>query len=331
MASNTLQFIINLNGNAYTGIAQIDKALSKVNVNATKTESLMERINTAAFKINNIFGAVQNTIGKVSGAIEKVIEVGSTNELQKMNMTTLFKGNADAAEEMFSKISEYGKQTVYDKAGLIDAQKTMMSFGLSGEKSFETLKRIGDIAMGDKQKMQSLSLAFAQATSAGKLQGQDLMQLINAGFNPLQTISERTGESMVSLKEKMSKGAISADMLSQAFEWDTEEGGLFYKGAELAGQTTVGHIGKLKESFDEFLITFKGETIKDARTERYAIYSSTAGTPASDFSTVKSLKDLEDELADAKRHHTPKGTVIDWYGEAAGTAAIEICSQFVIE
>ncbi len=64
-------------------------------------------------------------------------------------------------------------------------------------------------------------------------------------------------------------------------------------------------------------ITFKGETIKDARTERYAIYSSTAGTPASDFSTVKSLKDLEDELADAKRHHTPKGTVIDWYGEAS--------------
>lgn len=87
--SNTLQFTINLDGNAYTGLAKINNALNKVNVNTTKTPSLMDRISDAAFKINNIFGAVQNTIGKVSGAIEKVVEVGSTNELQKMNMTKL--------------------------------------------------------------------------------------------------------------------------------------------------------------------------------------------------------------------------------------------------
>ncbi|MCQ2351265.1 MAG: tape measure protein [Paludibacteraceae bacterium] len=288
MASNTLQFTINLNGNAYTGIAQIDKALNKVNVNATKTESLMERINTAAFKINNIFGAVQNTIGKVSGAIEKVVEVGSTNELQKMNMTTLFKGNAEAAEEMFSKISEYGKQTVYDKAGLIDAQKTMMSFGLSGEKSFETLKQIGDIAMGDKQKMQSLALAFSQATSAGKLQGQDLMQLINAGFNPLQTISERTGESLVSLKDKMSKGQISAEMLAQAFKWATDENGLFYDGAMKAGTTTAGMIGQLQDSFDELLINIfnKSKPIIDTCLEIATAILGRAGEIINNWSSI---------------------------------------------
>jgi len=106
---NTVQFTINLNGNAYTGIAQLDKALGKFNMNASSTPKLLERINGAAFKINNIFAAAQTTIGKVSGSIEKMIDVGSENELQKMNMTTLFKGNAKAAEEMFDKISQYGK------------------------------------------------------------------------------------------------------------------------------------------------------------------------------------------------------------------------------
>lgn len=255
MSNNTLQFSINISGNAYTGIAQIDRMLGRVNVNAKKTESLLEGINTVAFKVNNIFSGIQNTIGKVSGAIGQVINLGSENELQKMNMTTLFKGNVAAAEDMFAKISKYGKETVYDKAGLIDAQRTMMSFGLSGEQSFETLKQIGDIAMGDKQKMQSLALAFAQATSAGKLQGQDLMQLINAGFNPLQTISERTGESLISLKDKMSKGQISAEMLAQAFQWATDESGLFYEGATKAGVTTAGRINQLKDTFDEFIIS----------------------------------------------------------------------------
>lgn len=251
MASNTINFTINLGGTAYTGLAQINRVLNSVNVNAKKTESLFDSIGKKSVGINNILGVAQ----KVSSAVSKAIDAGSENELQKMNMTTLFKGNAAAAEDMFARISKYGKETVYDKAGLIEAQKTMMSFGISGEKSFATLKQIGDIAMGDKQKMQSLALAFSQATSAGKLQGQDLLQLINAGFNPLQVISERTGESMLSLKEKMSKGQISAEMLSQAFRWATDEQGLFYNGAEQAGTTTAGRINQLKDTFDEFLIS----------------------------------------------------------------------------
>ena len=252
--SNTVQFTINLDGNAYTGIAQLDKVLGKFNVQATSTPKLMERINNAAFKINNIFQAVQNTVGSVGNVVGKIIDAGGENELQKLNMTTLFQGNTAAAEEMFEKISEYGKATVYDKSGLIEAQKTMMSFGMEGEKAFSTLKQIGDIAMGDSNKMQSLALAFSQATSAGKLQGQDLMQLINAGFNPLNEISKHTGESMASLREKMEKGQISAEMLAQAFTWATEEGGLFYQGAEKAGDSTMGKINQLKDTFDEFLI-----------------------------------------------------------------------------
>ncbi len=255
MANNTINFTINLGGNAYSGIANLDNAMNTLCAKASRSCELFNNIGNAAINLNNIFQTAQTVIGKVSGSIEKMIDAGSENELQKMNMTTLFKGNAAAAEDMFARISKYGKETVYDKAGLIEAQKTMMSFGISGEKSFATLKQIGDIAMGDKQKMQSLALAFSQATSAGKLQGQDLLQLINAGFNPLQVISERTGESMLSLKEKMSKGQISAEMLSQAFRWATDEQGLFYNGAEQAGTTTMGRINQLKDTFDEFLIS----------------------------------------------------------------------------
>ena len=74
------------------------------------------------------------------------------------------------------------------------------------------LRAIGDISMGDTQKLQSLTLAFAQMSSTGKLMGQDLLQMINAGFNPLSVISEKTGKSIGVLKDEMSKGAISAKM-----------------------------------------------------------------------------------------------------------------------
>lgn len=167
-------------------------------------------------KLSNTFAVwdmASNYVEKFSGALNGITEAGSAAELQLMNLKTLFGGNADAAADMYERISDYGKVTPYDKAGLLEAQRTMMSFGLSGEAAFSTLKQIGDIAMGDSQKMQSLALAFAQMSSTGKLTGQDLMQMINAGFNPLNEISKLTGKSVGELKEEMSKGAISANFV----------------------------------------------------------------------------------------------------------------------
>lgn len=223
----------------------------------------LENLDGGRFKkwmkdITGSIPALVNPLSMIGVGVVSSVKKGMENELQKQNITSLLAGDTVAADSLFNQISDYGKKTVYDKAGLIEAQKTMMSFGLSGEKSFNTLKQIGDIAMGDSQKMQSLALAFSQATSAGKLQGQDLMQLINAGFNPLQVISEHTGKSMSQLKDEMSKGQISAEMLAQAFTWATEKGGLFYQGAEKAGQTMSGRMNQLKDSVDELLINAFG-------------------------------------------------------------------------
>lgn len=195
--------------------------------------------------------ALVNPLSTAMVGLGKSISLGMEDQLQRQNITTLMGGDMAGADALFDKIAQYGKTTVYDKAGLVEAQKTMMSFGIEGEQAFGMLKRIGDVAMGDKQKMQSLALAFSQATSAGKLQGQDLLQMINAGFNPLNEISKHTGKSMAKLKEEMAKGKITADDLAKAFQWATEEGGLFYNGAEKAGQTFAGKLGQMKDSLAE--------------------------------------------------------------------------------
>ena len=206
------------------------------------------------------FGLIGDYVDRASNAVNDIVNVGSNAELQLMNLKTLFGGNAEAAKDMYDKISEYGKVTPYDKAGLIDAQRTMMSFGISGEYAFETLKQIGDIAMGDSAKMQSLALAFAQMSSSGKLTGQDLMQMINAGFNPLNEISKLTGRSVAELKEEMSKGAISADMVSAAFKSATSEGGLFYRAIEEASETAAGKMASIKDTIEEYKVAFFNAT-----------------------------------------------------------------------
>ena len=176
------------------------------------------------------------------------------------NITTLLGGNADAAKEMLDYLTQMGKTTPYQTNNLLDATKTMLGFGISAEDTQKNIQILGDIAMGDANKLNSLTLAFSQMSSTGKLTGQDLLQMINAGFNPLQQISKETGKSIGELKEEMADGAITSDMVAEAFQHATQEGGLFYKGAEKGGQTLEGKLstaiegiqialGKLTETF----------------------------------------------------------------------------------
>ena len=77
-------------------------------------------------------------------------------------------------------------------------------------------------------------------SATGRLMGQDLLQMINAGFNPLQQISKTTGESLVELKKRMEDGGISADEVRQAFEAATAEGGMFHGMTDRLAETVSG-------------------------------------------------------------------------------------------
>lgn len=206
-------------------------------------------------------------------------------ETYQTNFRTMLGGSAEAAEALTAEIEDMAAATPFAMTDLADATQTLLQFGQDSDTVLDTLQTLGDISMGDSQKLQSLTLAFGQASSSGKLMGQDLMQMINAGFNPLLTISEKTGASMGDLKDfmsdgkassalrkqmrdaqrevklfgdeasdgakmlvKMSKdGAISADLLGQVFAIETSPGGRFYGAMEAASKTFNGLVSTLED------------------------------------------------------------------------------------
>ncbi len=126
----------------------------------------------------------------------------------------------------------------------------MLGFNIEAERVPRYLQAIGDVSMGNTQKFNSLTLAFSQMSAAGKLMGQDLNQMINAGFNPLQMIAEKTGKSIATLKDEMSKGAISAEMVQQAFIDATSAGGRFYNMSENASKEINGQLSMMQDALD---------------------------------------------------------------------------------
>ena len=189
-------------------------------------------------------------------------------EMLEASFTTML-GSAEKAKVLMEDIKDLAAVTPFEASGLAASTKVLLQFGVSGKEVINVLKRIGDVSGGNQARMNSLALVYGQVQSAGKLMGQDLLQLINAGFNPLKEISDRTGESMASLKDKMSKGAISSDMVAESFKFVTSEGGLFFKGMETASKTLSGLMSTLSDdvsstgrSFVEDLMPAIKNTVK---------------------------------------------------------------------
>lgn len=171
-------------------------------------------------------------------------------EFQSMQTAIETMVGKDMAGQLIPQIKELAKISPLTMSDMVGAEKMMLGFNIQAEDTIKYLKAISDISMGESNKFNSLTLAFSQMSAVGKLMGQDLNQMINAGFNPLQIISEKTGKSIATLKDEMSKGAVSAEMVQQAFIDATSAGGKFYNMSENASKTINGQLSMMQDALD---------------------------------------------------------------------------------
>ena len=181
------------------------------------------------------------------------VKYNATMESYLANLTTLLGGNQQEAQKLLDTLKEMANTTPYEATDLVKATQKMMAFGISAEDSLKYLNMLGDIAMGDANKMDSLTLAFSQISASGKASMEDINQMIDQGFNPLTIIAQKTGETMGELRDRVSDGGVSFEEIAGAFETATSKGGIFYQSMDKASQTTEGKISTLKDGFNTAL------------------------------------------------------------------------------
>lgn len=172
-------------------------------------------------------------------------------------------GGADKAKKLLDDLREMGASTPYEFPALATGAQTMLSFGIATEEILPLVKMLGDISMGSADKMGSLTLVMGQVASAGRLTGGDLLQFINAGFNPLVQIAEKTGESMSDLRKRMEEGGVSFAEVRDAMVSATSAGGLFFGMMDKMSGTTIGLVSTLKDEVNGLFLAF-GQPINDA-------------------------------------------------------------------
>ena len=224
--------------------------------NSSFTKDVGESKRIASQAATAIGGAFVTAMAAASVAVVAAATAGVKYNAQMEQYATSFEvmlGSSEAALAKIAELKEFAAKTPFEMTDLANATKVMLGFGIESDKASEMLGVLGDISQGDAGKLSSLTLAFSQMSSSGKLMGQDLLQMINAGFNPLNEISKKTGESMAEVKARMEKGAISAEEVTEAFKSATREGGLFYGSMDKQSKTFNGQMSTLKDNAMSFL------------------------------------------------------------------------------
>ena len=160
-------------------------------------------------------------------------------------------GSAQTGQELTDAIIKLGAETPMTAQQLSKAAQLLLSFGESAENIIPDLKLLGDITGGEVNRFNQLSLAFAQVGANGRLMGQDLLQMVNAGFNPLQIMSKATGKSMGELRKEMEEGRISFQMVAQAMRDAASEGGRYFGLMEQQSQSLNGRLSTLGDTWEQ--------------------------------------------------------------------------------
>lgn len=229
-------------------IERMGKDIAQSNAeSASGIDSLNDKFKSLAATVGIGFG-----LNELKGFASEVINVRTQMESYETSLEAMLRSK-EKADAMLGTFREMAATTPLTLGALAGGAQTMLGFGLASESVVPHLKAIGDISGGNAEKFSSLVLSFSQMSSVGKLMGQDLLQMINAGFNPLEEISRKTGKSIGVLKEEMSKGAITSKMVQDAFISVTQEGGRFNGMLEKQGQGLMGLQAQFQGAWETML------------------------------------------------------------------------------
>ena len=218
------------------------------------TKGLEKDIDNVGSNFNRLKSIATKALGAIGfgSLVKEGVQYNATVE-QLQTSFEVMTGSATKATAIVEKLKEIGAKTPFEFTGLAETTQLLMNYGFEADDAISKMQMLGDISQGSADKMNRIATAYGQMSSAGKVALEDVKQMIEAGFNPLQEISQTTGESMASLYDRISKGTISIEEITASMERSTSAGGKYFQSMEKQSQTLNGQWSTLKDNFSNLL------------------------------------------------------------------------------
>lgn len=264
---------------ASTSTQQIAQQASRATRQVQGVGFRLDQFGQTVFSAMSMMGVSFSSMSFLQSAVNMAAEA----EQMEISFGTML-GGIEQGKQMVADLQRFAAATPFDMGTIQRATQILLQFGAGGDEVVSTLRMIGDVTGGtDPQKVMSMALAFGQMSSTGRLMGQDLLQMINAGFNPLEEMTRTTGKSMGELKAMMEKGQISLQMVKDAFKSATSDGGKFSGMMDKQSRSLTGLISTMQDDFAGVMRIIGKEIIERLRLKELVAMMSQAAQAVQNF------------------------------------------------
>lgn len=237
-----LKILIEAKNNAKKAFDEASEQLKKLRDNHKSTTDKME---ASSDKLKSIGGKMSMYVTLPLALLGKsMFSAAADFEQLQIAMETML-GSADKAKTLLSDLDRLASKTPFQISEVQDAARQMLAYGIEADKVVDTTRMLGDVSAGLGTKtFPQLTLTYGQIKAKGKLMGQELLQLTNAGFN----LAEAMGVSRGELMEMMETGdGVTFAQVEEAFKNATGEGGRFHDMMKNQSETTAGKISNMQD------------------------------------------------------------------------------------
>lgn len=217
----------------------------EVRLNSDPAEKSTSKWTVAAGQM--IADFAKKAASELSNVVKSGVEYNATMQSYLTNFKVML-GSEEQAAAKLAEIRKMAASTPFSLDDLTSGTQTLLQFGIAVDDTTGVLQQLGDISLGNADKLQTLVRAYGKMSSAQKVTLENVTMMIDAGFNPLNQICNATGESMADLYKRISDGKVSFAELESAVASATSQGGQFYNGMLEASQTFSGRMSTLKDN-----------------------------------------------------------------------------------
>jgi len=263
IAANGIKYFTDETGRAR---AENGRFLSSTERAAAGLQAQGRAAEQAAAKMRGLNGAMEGLQGAMAAAgpyiaIAAGIAAAAgaalkfSNEIDRnRQQLTLFTKNVEATNAIIADLKTTADATSLGLPGLLEATKTLAAYGVSAKNAGTATKLLGDLALGDNEKLQRFAVNLGQISSIGRAYTVDLKQFAMAGIPIFEALAKVMGTSTAEVLRLAEQGKVTYPIVIKAINELTKEGASFFNGAERGGTNLDRSLAQLQGSFESLQV-----------------------------------------------------------------------------
>lgn len=155
----------------------------------------------------------------VAGAIAGT-KVASGNEQAAISFETML-GSATKADKFLRELQKFAAETPFEFPELQSAASSLISAGINADKVIPIMRTLGDVTSGmgtGSEGVKRATIALQQMSAAGRITGEDLNQLRDAGIPVFDLLAKATGKSKEEVVKLAQSGKLGKKELGQMMQ-----------------------------------------------------------------------------------------------------------------